>query len=110
MAMWPKFSPDFKQLAFFGSKAPFHSHTTCYQLFQISWPLVNSSEPPVADMILDQVQTIEENNEYGGLYGYQFTFAHAGYLNERFFLMISEFKGADRIYICDMIDKKVKML
>ena len=39
MAMQPRFSSDFSKLAYIARDAKFLSHTTCYQLKQLQWPI-----------------------------------------------------------------------
>jgi hypothetical protein len=49
-------------------------------------------------------------DEFAGLYGYQMTFVHAGFLSERYVLFTSEFKGMERIYVLDVQTKQIRML
>jgi hypothetical protein len=99
VALQPKFSPDYKKLSFFGSRDPFHSHTTNYQLFVMQWPL-KSEGPQMVDCVIEKVPKILDD-EFAGLYGYQGTFVFTGFLNNRFYLASSEYKGMERIYIVD---------
>jgi hypothetical protein len=39
MAMQPRFSRDFSKLAYIARDQKFLSHTTCYQLKQLQWPI-----------------------------------------------------------------------
>ena len=52
--MQPRFSRDFTKLAYVCRDTKFLSHTTCYQLKQMSWPLAEDQEP-TSETIIDRV-------------------------------------------------------
>jgi len=94
MAMHPRFSRDFKKLAYVGRDETFLTHSGNYQLKAMSWPL-NESDPS-SETILDTVKDYPtDDQEYGGLYGYQHTYNQSGFLAEssRFYVISSELKG-----------------
>lgn len=103
--MQPKFNPDFTKLCFFGSQQKFISHSGNYQLRQYDWPLDNKP----AQVLVDLVPEIQ-NEDFAGIYGYNDTFFHAGFLNKKFFVFTSGYKGQDRIYIVDTETKEMSYL
>jgi hypothetical protein len=50
------------------------------------------------------------NEDFAGLYGYNDTFFHAGFLNERFFVFSSDYKGQERIFVLDTTSKELSYL
>lgn len=105
--MQPKFNQDFTKLAFFGSKQKFLSHSGNYQLSQFAWPIKNVDEP--AEILVDLVPEIKDE-DFAGIYGYNDSFFHAGFLDQRLFVFTSAYKGQDRIYILDTETKELALL
>jgi len=77
----------------------------------MTWPL--AAEDAKSETVIDtQGEYPADDAEFAGLYGYNLTYTHAGFLNDsnRYYLISSEMKGQERIYIADVESKQVKML
>ena len=51
---------------------------------------------------------IKDDDFFGGLYGYNDTFIHSGYLGKRYFVLETEHKGQMRVYLIDTQTKELK--
>jgi hypothetical protein len=74
-------------VVYISSTEEFVSHTTCYELKVMDWA---TREVKVVVPIKD---TIEEGEEFGGLYGYNFTYMPTGFIGDsnRYVVLTSEF-------------------
>lgn len=63
----------------------------------------------VAVPIFDEVN---EDMQFAGLYGYNMSFINCGFVGEsdRFYLITSEFKSQERLYLVDVVQKQVKFI
>jgi hypothetical protein len=63
--------------------------------------------------VIDRVSDYpKESDEFAGLYGYQMTYSQSGFLHDsdRFFVISSEIKGQERIYIVDLASGELRHL
>lgn len=87
LQMQPKFNSSFTKLTYFGSEKSFITHSGNYQLKQLNWP---STE---ATLLVDYVPVVTRR-DFAGIYGYNDSFIHSGFIDEsNFFLFSSEYKG-----------------
>ena len=108
IAMHPRFSRDFSKLVYVARDEKFISHTTCYQLKLMSWPLAESDSATVSETLIERVSDYpHDNQEFAGLYGYNDTFTFAQFLNDsnKFFIIESEVKASNRVYVIDTTTK-----
>lgn len=77
----------------------------------MQWPLTEQHQ---SKTILDCVPEIHDSDQieqFGGLWGYQHTYNKSGFLNDsNFYVISSEIKGQERIYIVDMATSKLRSL
>jgi|JI10StandDraft_1071094.scaffolds.fasta_scaffold209339_2 hypothetical protein len=95
MAIQPKFSENMKKLAYVSTTKEFYSHTTCYEL------KVYDFETKQVELIIPICEEADE--EFAGLYGYNFSYLSTGFLasSDRYFLISSEYKCQERVYLVD---------
>ncbi len=79
--MQPKFNNDFTKLAFFGTEQKFLSHSGNYQLRQFDWPITGEPSQVLIDLVL-----VVDNEDFAGIYGYNDSFFHAGFLSDKYFV------------------------
>lgn len=48
--------------------------------------------------------------DFAGIYGYHDNFIHAGFLNKRYFVFTSAFKGQNRIYVADTDTQNIELI
>lgn len=94
-------------MAFFGSDTKFLSHSGNYQLRQFDWPLKDAE--PKSKILIDKVPEIKDE-DFAGIYGYNDTFFHSGFLNENFFVFSADYKGQERIYLFDTNSQELSVL
>mgnify|MGYP006115151607 CR=1 FL=1 len=102
VGMQPRFSKDFSRLCYVSSDSKFLSHSSNYQLKYLDWPVTQESKPVT---VLDYVNEYPEDTAtYSGLYGYNMTYTPCKFLGDsnRFYLIMSEFKSQNRLYIADL--------
>lgn len=58
---------------------------------------------------MDKVPVIV-SEDFAGIYGYNDTFFHSGFLNEKFFVFSSDYKGQERIYLLDTTSGDLSVL
>lgn len=109
MAMHQKLSKDFKHLVYIGSEKQFLSHSGNYQLKHLPWPLDGQAPRTVIDR---QPDYPTDAQDFAGLYGYQLTYTHSGFLHtsSRFYVLESEVKGLEKTYIVDLETNEVRSL
>lgn len=71
----------------------------------MSWP--DQAVSTVVDYVADLP---DDSSDFGGLYGFHNIFEHSGFLgaSSRYFVVSSEFKGRERIYVVDLDSKEVR--
>jgi len=78
LAFNPVFSPDFSKLAFFGRRSVFNGHSSCFELFYLSWPMSDrrcrSAIPLVEEYPIGDA-------EFAGIYGYHATLAKTNFVS-----------------------------
>ena len=110
MGMQPRFSDDYKKLAFFGSTNKFITHSGNYQLKTLPWPFMPGTAPKV---VIDYFPDYpKETDTFCGLFGYNLTYTPCRFLkgSSRFYLLQSEFKGQGRVYIVDLENGQLKWI
>jgi hypothetical protein len=103
----PQFSQGYDRLVYIGSDKEFISHTGAYQLRSINWP--SQDVTTILDIVPDQP---DDSADFGGLYGFHNIFEHSGFLHNssKYFVLSSEFKGRERIYLVDLHTKEVRTI
>lgn len=93
LAMQPKFNKAFTKLAYVGRDEVFLSHSGVYQLKTMQWPVPTERESTNILGVFKEYPT--RDAEYGGLYGYNDTYAQSGFLHDsdRFYVIPSEILG-----------------
>ncbi len=76
----PKFNSSFTKLTYFGSEEKFISHTGNYQLKQFDWPSLE------AKILIDTVPKVNRP-DFAGIYGYNDSFIHSGFLADSQFFV-----------------------
>jgi hypothetical protein len=92
-----------------GSDEKFLSHSGNYQLKHMAWPLDGQPPRTIIDRMPDYPS---DDQEFAGLFGYQMTYTHCGFLDtsSKFFVITSETKGHERIFIVDLESGEIKQL
>eukprot|EP00347_Sterkiella_histriomuscorum_P007160 403350033 len=107
----PKFSRDYSRLLYFGAQEKFISHSGNYQMRYFKWPIQVDNEQ--STLVIDKHQAYpKEGQDFVGLFGYNQSYIHSGFLGEsnRYALFESTFKGQERLYVTDIDTKEVRWL
>lgn len=60
-----------------------------------------------AETLIEKVSTLTEEDEFAGVYGYNDTFFHAGFLDNRYFVFTSGCRGYERLFMLDTDTKQL---
>lgn len=93
-----------KKLAYVSSTKEFFSHTTTYEF------KVYDFETKKVEVVIPVFQ--EAGEDFAGVYGYNFSYLPTGFIaySDRYYLLTSEFKCQDRVYLVDIKTKEVRFL
>lgn len=108
VGMQPRFSDDYSRLAWFASTERFLTHSGNYQLKFREWPDLMKPVRTAIDLFKGYPG---EEDTFAGIFGYNMTFTQNTFLtgSSRYFLLTTEFKGQDRIYIVDLESESDKV-